>query len=348
MSGLNRREWRGQRGLYEAWYLTLRDPESGWAFWFRVSIHVPPDGLPGEACLWAFSFPPGGNGAGRALELLDRYPLKRFLDRSNGKVFDIELGPARFEVGSAAGLACGAVGHGARRIAWDLRLDENDARGFRHVSPVLYRLGIASSAVATPGLRFRASGIVRVGEREIRLRNAVGEQGHVFGRRHASRWAWVHCNEFEGAPAAIFEGVSARVRKGGLLLPPASPLCLRLAPGRRLTWSGPHELWTTESRFSLGSWSFEAYKRDLFLRGTVSASPEDFVSVEYRDPDGRRVYCNHTEAADVTLDLFERRGPGWELARRLVARGVAAFEVGDERRDPRPRRRLDLAEARPA
>jgi hypothetical protein len=342
-------QWTGEPGRYEGWYLTVQDPESGWAVWLRVSLRAPgPSEGQGEAFLWAIAFPPPGANGGGALQLLDRYPLDRLRDESGEGLFALELGEARLELGSGAGCFRGEVGAGRRRVAWDLVLQVRVARGFRHVSPLLYRLGVASTTVATPGLLLEADGWLEVAGERIELRRAPAQQGHVFGRRHAARWAWAHCHAFEDAPGAIFEGVSAQVRKLGFLLPAASPLLFRPGPGKRLRWNGPLSLWAAESRFDLGRWTFEVRRRNQILRGTVSADPASFVSVEYLDPDGRRVYCNHTESADTVLDLYARSGRGWTLERRYRSEGQTAFEFGDERRDPRPRRRLDHVEARPA
>ena len=107
MSSLNEMQWRGQRGHYEVWYLTLHDAGSGWAFWFRYTLNVPPDpAQASEGLLWAFAFPPDGEGG---LQLLDRYPIERVLDRSNGR-FALEIGPSRLELGAGPGLGPGRAG----------------------------------------------------------------------------------------------------------------------------------------------------------------------------------------------------------------------------------------------
>src|SRR5690606_17110403 len=140
--------------------------------------------------------------------------------------------------------ARGRVGAGARRVAWDLAFGPS-AGAFRHVSPQLYRLRVASSAVSTPALALPVSGTVEVAGRRVVLEDAIAEQGHVYGRRHADRWTWAHCHDFVGAPGLVFEGVSAQVRKLGLLLPAASPLLVQdSADGVALAWNGPRAMWT--------------------------------------------------------------------------------------------------------
>jgi hypothetical protein len=203
--------------------------------------------------------------------------------------------------------ARGEVGEGERRIAWDLRFDWSRGR--------------------------------------YAVREAPGEQGHVFGRRHADRWAWAHCARLEGAEWAAFDGISGQVRKLGLLLPPATPLHLALE-GRGFLLDGARAIWTPKSEFELGRWAFEAEQGDQKLTGQVTATPESFVSVEYADPTGGRAYCNHSERADMRLELFERRAGAWQRELVLESHGQAAFEIASRERDPRVPRTLDLAEAR--
>ena len=345
--GLNRVQWTGGRGAYEVWYLTLQDPSSGWAFWFRYTLHAPSQrGGAAKTSLWAFTFPPADLPADERealeLELLDHHPLSRFHDRSGADGFAIELGAGSYDERRATG----EVGSGARRVSWDLTF--HDAQGgFRHVSPLLYRLRVANSAVATPLLKARVSGRVEVGGREVVLTDAWGEQGHVWGRRHAERWAWFHCHDFPGAPEAVLEGVCAVVRRGSLTLPAATPLLFRERAGVEHTWTGARRMWSVESELELGRLSFLATRDDVRLVGTVSCPPEDMISVEYVDPDGTPAYCNHTESADVRVELLRRQGDGsWRQERVYEAPGVGAFEFGERSRDPRPRRRLDQRDAR--
>lgn len=333
---LNAVQWGGpgRRGHYEVWYVTVHDPVTRRAFWLRHTLNAPADGRPGHAALWAFTFEPDGSG----VQAKDVYPLEAFSDGGPG---GIGLGPARY----GPLVARGEVGEGARRVAWELTLEPGPFGSFRHVPLKLYRARLAGSAVSTPYLSLAVSGWVEAGGVRTRLDRAPGEQGHVFGRRHADRWAWAHVHRFEGSDG-VLEAVSAQVRKLGLMLPPASALCLE--PGdRRLAWSRARDLWRASSRFELGRWEVEGQAGDRRVRARITAPPQAFVSVEYEDPSGERVYCNHTETADCEVEVLARDGAGWRVERRLEARGTTAFEVGERgARDPRPPRRLDLAEAR--
>lgn len=332
---LNAVQWSpAVRGHYEVWYLTIHDPVTRRAFWLRHTLHAPTDGRPGHAALWAFTFEPGGGGA----QALDRYPMEAFSDAgANG----LGLGPASY----GPSLSRGEVGEGANRVAWELQLEPGPFGGFRHMPTKLFKIRLAGSSVSTPHLSLSVSGWIEAGGVRTKLERACGEQGHVYGRRHADRWAWAHVHRFDGDDDAVLEGVSAQVRKLGVLIPPASALCLQVGEDR-LAWSRTRELWTTRSRFELGCWELEARKGDRLVRARVSAPLEAFVSVEYEDPSGERVFCNHTETADVDVDVLRRSGSGWAVERHLEARGTTAFEYGERARDPRPPRRFDQAHAR--
>jgi hypothetical protein len=194
----------------------------------------------------------------------------------------------------------------------------------------------------------KVSGSVELGGRTVRFDRALAEQGHVYGRRHAHRWVWVHCHDFEGAPNAVLEGVSAEVMKAGVVLPAASPFCFSPDLETRWSWNKAWTMWTVESDFELGRWTFEAKSRDVLLRGRIDAAPESFVSVEYRDPDGRQLYCNHTETADSRIEVLRRVGSEWEVSKTYTSLGRTAFEYGAPERDSRPARQLDHSEIRPA
>jgi hypothetical protein len=258
------------------------------------------------------------------------------------KGFKIEVGPGVLERGKAKG----KVGTGASTIEWDLKFEPRGP-SLEHFSPALYAIGVARSLCNAPHLALEVDGTVKVAGRTIKLQKAPGEQGHVFGRKHATQWAWAHCNAFAEEKDAIFEGVSAKVRRYSIALPTVTPIYLR-ARGKEHVLTSTASMLAHDSRFELGRWDFEAEDEEILVMGRVQAPPERFVSVEYRDPDGEKVYCNNCCLADMSLELYERVGARWEPAGRLTSSGTTAFEIADGRRDPRVQRKLDLAEARAA
>jgi hypothetical protein len=125
-----------------------------------------------------------------------------------------------------------------------------------------------------------------IGSRE--LDHAPGHLGHVWGRRHADRWRWAHASTADGRWADV---LTAKVRG----LPELS-------------------FWSTHVANGWGTGGF-----------TVDASPETFVGVTYRDPDGSTRVCHHSERAllngrdigtvSAVLELGSRTGvEGWPIS----------------------------------
>ncbi|MBI3724581.1 hypothetical protein HY251_11595 [bacterium] len=343
--GLNDVRWQGKRhrGFYEVWYVTLVDPASGDAYWFRYTIDAPAAGKgESELGLWAFSTPAKDPRAG--LSLHDRLPLSKFADKTTEeKGFRVEFGKAFVDPARATG----KTGSGERSIEWDLKWEKNGV-SFEHVPMVLEKLGVAQSAASSQNLAVLFDGTIKVGGKSIKVSKWPGEQSHTWGKKHADSWAWAHCNAFEEDKDAVFEGVSARVRKLGLLLPAATPLFLRLAgtpEPREISWTSVFTLWSNVSRVSAGRWDFEADSPEVLLKGTASAPLERMIAVEYRDPDGEPLWCHHATGGDLALEVYRRTGARWSLDRRLTSKGTTAFELTSRARDPEVGRYFDLSQA---
>lgn len=318
--------WRGpgHTGHYEAWYLTLHEPRSGLGLWLRHTLHVDLRGR-GHAGLWGFVFERGRPG----LAVRDKLALGAWSFHDGA----VRVGEALLDGGRCRG----RIGE---RLAWDLALTATGG-SFRHVPPFLQRLGLASTVLRAPELTLAVTGSLTVDGERRTVEGAVGERGHVSGRRHAPRWAWAHVHGFDpsagqGRADDVVEGCTAEVRRAGLRLPLATPL-VAVVGGRRLAWDGPRSVFRPTARFGWdaagGRWSVDATLERTRLALRVSAPPEAFVAVEYEDPDGRRLWCHHTEVADAELELG---------AERLVARGRAALELAGDAPDPRVTRRFAL------
>ena len=83
-------------------------------------------------------------------------------------------------------------------------------------------------ARCSPHADLQVSGTVRVGGRGLELDGARGGQAHLWGTRHAARWAWTHCNDLRGADGAPRAGHVRRRRLGlrraaGAAVGPSTP-----------------------------------------------------------------------------------------------------------------------------
>ena len=79
--------------------------------------------------------------------------------------------------------------------------------------------------------------------RTLELAGARGGQAHLWGSKHAPRWAWVHCNDFTGEdgtprPTDFVDGVSVFVPRFGREIGPNTPIVGRFG-GRDFSSVGP-------------------------------------------------------------------------------------------------------------
>jgi hypothetical protein len=179
------------------------------------------------------------------------------------------------------------------------------------------------------------SGSVQLGDRRVDVAGARGGQAHLWGSKHASRWAWAHCNDFasaagEAPPDTFVDGVSVFVPRFGREIGPNTPVVGRVG-GQDLMSISPLAVQRNKSDFDLTGWRFEARAKGLRVAGTVSARREDLVGVTYHDPDGELAYCYNTEVANLTLEVFRRDGRSWRQADELRADGRAHFEYAQRR-----------------
>lgn len=335
----NRLRWTsGSSNHYEVWYITLSEGPGGAGFWFRYTIHVPPSGSgPGVCSLWGFICDPAVSET--PVGVRQSWPLDAFQARTSP--FGVAVGDA----GSFDGRrARGAVtAPGGRRIAWDFELSASEGV-HHHFSEAWHRWGVAKTCVNSPNLAARADGWVRLDEREWQLRGVSADQSHVFGSRHAWHWVWSHCHGFDEDRDAVFEVVRGRIRKLGMVLPPATLLLLRQA-GLSHCVDGLWGAARVSSTAEHGRLWLEAQAGNHLIRAEVTAPPERTIVAPYHDPDGTELWCHSCLTADASVEVCRRVGGGYETLARLTANGTATLEVGSRDRDPRVERELEVAPA---
>ena len=249
-------QWDGRPGRYEVWYLIVAG-----TFWIRYTIHVPSDPEEdGTSALWFADF----TAVPRARKAT--FGLDAFRTPQAG--WPIELGPGKLTDTEATGEADGA--------AWSLSFAA-DETPIPLVPRVLRPVASTFAVVAKPAMAI--SGEVVVDGVHHELDGAEGTQAHVWGRRHADRWGWVH------APGA--EGLVAKA-------------------------AGLPQLAFLNGGFTRG----DAEPGRLRVGGREFAAPrESFVGVTYLDPDGSEVYCYHSEHDGIALEYGTREKlDGWPLS----------------------------------
>jgi hypothetical protein len=330
----NALRWDGSPGHYEAYYLTLTDPASGVGLWIRYTMLAPrgPDATP-TAALWFVAIDPDPDAARATIGRRATFPIDRLHARR--EPFGLRI--------DAATLGDDGMTGAFADVSWDLRWRPDD-RGYAHVHPVLGDAGIADTVLVLPHADLSVDGEVGFAGRRLELSGARGGQAHVWGVRHARRWAWAHCNDFrtlDGAPVpgAFVDGVSAVVSRSGRELGPSTPVLARI-DGQDFRSASPFRLLRNASTFALTGWRFEAVHGARRLVGEVDADRGQLAGVTYHDPDGEPAYCYNSETASMRLRVYERarRVGGWAHRQTLVAPGRAHFEYGQ--RSPVPGQEL--------
>jgi hypothetical protein len=313
----NALRWDGGSGHYEVYYLSLTDAASGVGAWIRYTMLAPRDGEP-TCALWFMAMEPGGHVIGRKRT----FPIEQLQARE--QPFEVTVGDAHLDDHGIRG--------GFDDVAWDLHWT-GGLPAYDHVHPLLQRARIAKTVLTLPHPDLEVAGQLRFAGRELTLDGARGGQAHLWGSKHATRWAWAHCNDFkteagERVPDSFIDGVSVFVPRFGREVGPSTPVVARLL-GDDFRAIAPLTAMRAPSRFSLTGWRFAVRVGRRRIEVEVEARREALVGVTYHDPDGDLAYCYNSETASMRVAIFDHAGPrrpGWELRETLVADGCAHFE----------------------
>jgi hypothetical protein len=321
----NALQWQGHPGHYEVYYLTLTDPGTGVGLWIRYTMVSPlPDTGEQPTCsLWFMAMDPSdpSQNVGEKVS----FPVSEL--SAQAEPFTLRIGDSTL---TDLGMA-GSLERDGKRAAWDLHWQPS-LPAYGHVHPALRAARLAKTILFLPHPDLEISGRIEIDGREIEIQGARGGQAHLWGAKHASRWAWAHCNDLTGADGrpcrgAFVDGVSVYVPRFGRELGPNTPVVARVG-GRDLLSTSPLAVGTNDSKFELTSWRFEAKAHRRKLIGEVTARKQDLVGVTYHDPDGELAYCYNTEVASMRLELFERAAllGSWHKRDELRSEGRAHFE----------------------
>ena len=234
--------------------------------------------------------------------------------RDEFKLLDAE--GTRMRSGHAEGSVAGD-GHEAR---WSLEWPTGDPT-YQLLPPALYRGPIAPTKPYSPNVDTLVSGTVTVDGQTIRITGAHGQQGHLYGSRHAERWAWAHCGDFDDEDAVV-HALTAQGRRGPVLTPFLTVIGVR--------WQGRWIRLMKVSRRSdfrtIGRWTIDLGNQRYRLTGRIEAPIRSLLRARYEDLDGTPRFCHNSEIASSRLALFERKAGGFEEVVLLESRGTTHAE----------------------
>jgi hypothetical protein len=299
---------RAARGdVYEVWFLTFTHPASRLGYWIRSSYCSPREGTP-SAGLWFARFDPSD-------------PTKTFgLHQTSSSwsvepnVFDVRIGSSTM----SSGRARGGVEGGGHLASWDLEWSTGEPT-YRLLPDFMYRGTIAPTKAFSPNVDTRLRGVVTVDGEPSEIADAPGQQGHLFGTRHAERWAWAHCNDLEGG--TVVHALAAQGRRGPFRTPFLTFVGVR--------WQGRWIRFAKVARrpdFGLGAWRLDLRSKRFRLAGMIDTPPESLLRARYHDPDGSVRYCHNAVIASCRLSLFGRSGAGFEQVALLESSGTTHAE----------------------
>lgn len=311
--------WDGRPGWYEVYYLKWNDLASRTAFWVRYTMTSPLPGKGDPCCeLWGIFF--DADDPAKNFAVKDRLPIRALSWERD--FFRVGVGEAELRMNSCRG-AIGGPGPG-NSLAWEIEFD-SEGGSFRHFPyGFMYESAFPKTKVLSPHEDCRFSGRVEANGREIVFDGAPGQQTHIWGTKHALRWAWGHCNAFE-EEAALWEGLDSQIMLGPFPSPHLSIFYLRYR-GISYYFNTVKSLFTNQSRWEPGLWRFEARCRELRMAGVISCDPSEVVAVTYTDPDGEKAWCNNSKVASIKLVLS---GAGGEHLGELTSAGACAAEFVD-------------------
>lgn len=321
----NHQRWNGHPGHYEVWYVTLSDRVTGTGFWIRTTMEAPKAGHGSPHAEQWFAFFDAADPR-RNFALRRRAPIAALVETR--APWALRFGDVRLAQGAAAGSIDGA----AHAASWDLAWTPGE-RTFHHLPDGLYESRVAQTKVLSPSLCARFSGRIVADGRAIDLAAQPGCQTHLWGVKHAHAWAWAHCNAFREDEGAVVEAVTARLKRGAVVLPPITVLYVR-AGGEEHHLRAPWRLPLSHGRWETGLYRCGAVSARAKIECEFRCRPEDLVRADYSDPDGEASFCHNSEVADARLVLWRRRGLGWREIARLTAPRAGHFEYAGRSRDP--------------
>jgi hypothetical protein len=303
----------GTAGHVESYFLKLNHADGQRALWLKATIVVREGGTPRVAEAWAIAF----ERDGRHVAVKQTVPLEQASFSARG--LDVSVAQLRITPGRIVG----EVASGAHRITCDLAFTMDAPPLLPFPSERMYEGRLPSSKLVSRHPDARFSGSYTVDGERVEVDGWHGMQGHNWGSRHAERYAWGHCNQWEGADDLVLEGVTARVKVGPLLVPPLTVLCVR---HRRVRYdfNAPLTL-LLRARGSIGlrRWVFSAKSARATVSGELWAETDDFVGLAYDNPDGAVTYCLNSKIARGRVRLSVHGRPDVEAMTR-----AAALEIG--------------------
>ncbi len=305
--------WHGGGGHVESYFLKANDPQTpGRAVWVKYTL-LSPTGRPDQAVaeVWGIRFDRGANCGGKTT-----VPAAEC--RLGSEAIDLEIGTASLSKNHCRGQA--------GPLSWDFRFTAGEPAMYVFAYPWMYTRGFPKNKLYTPMPNLQMHGTLQVGDETWELDGWPGAFGHNWGPAHNPEYHWTHCNMFTGEPDAVFEAFSGKIDLGPVRSPWLTGARLRFR-GEEYPFDAFHRLWRPRVEASQLRWQFVSRQGPHRLTWSVQGAHENFVGLQYVNPDGGLRHCLNTKVADCEL-LLERRERGqWCEVATLRADRSCAYEI---------------------
>jgi hypothetical protein len=216
----------------------------------------------------------------------------------------------------------GAVDSKDNFMEWELTY-HSDEKPLFLLPTQLYttKLPAAKSLVGAPLAAY--NGYLTVNGERINVVNWVGSQNHNWGSKHTDLYAWGQVAGFDTQPDSFLEVATARLKIGPFWTPNMTLLVLR-HQGKEYALNCILQSLRAQGSFTYFTWHFKSETKDVAVEGTISATREAFVGLNYYNPPGGNKQCLNTKIASCNLQFTDKQAKTEEL---LSTSNRAAFEI---------------------
>ncbi len=291
-------------GHVESWFWRANHPTERRALWLKATVLITAEGAR-TADAWCTVFQPNDAFGLRATVPLDD---ASFASPLNHRVSGCEFSRERMT---------GRLEGQAHAVEWDLtfRPLEGPLGAPLCLFPSTRLLDgpLPKNKSITPSAAAWFDGSLTVDGERWSIDRWPGMRGHNWGPAHAEHYAWGHALflDGDGAPHALAEGVSARLRMGGRLTPWISGLIVRRGE-REYRFDRIVDLWRQRPSVGDLDWTLRIRGRDGDALVSMAAEADEIACLGYGNPDGALRYCLNSKLAEVRLRVNPRDDDGFE------------------------------------
>lgn len=221
----------------------------------------------------------------------------------------------------------GKLENETNKIEWYLEFENNNKSLVHFPYTFMYELDFPKNKIVSPLIDTYFNGYFIINNRKINIINRKGMQGHNYGCKHSDNWIWTHCNYFENKSDTIFEGISSRLNLGPIKTSPLTIIYFK-HKSKELLFNNVIDLFKNKSILKGLNWKFQAFNSKYLIEGEFYGSENDFVGLNYYNPDNTKVICINSMAINCNIKLKEKNLLFYNTIEEFYANKTAALEIG--------------------